>query len=123
MIGTKLIAAIATIGMTLVGGPLVAGSSLAVAQAGSNPPSNSAPAGGPPTAPAPDPQPSEISAPGTQQAMTMSEQDARNALEAAGYTSIRDLEPDEDGYTATATKNGTTMKLGVDLDGAIDILK
>jgi hypothetical protein len=71
----------------------------------------------------PDPQPSEISAPGTQQAMTMSEQDARKALEAAGYTSIRDVEADEDGYTATATKDGRTMKLGVDLDGAIDILK
>jgi hypothetical protein len=109
--------------MMLVGGTLVGGSSLAVAQAGSNPPSNFAPTGVPPTAPVPDPQPSEMSAPNTQQAMTMSEQDARKALEVAGYTSIRDLNPDEDGYTATATKDGRTMKLGVDLDGAIDILK
>jgi len=108
MIRSKLIAAIAAIGMTLVGGL-----SLALAQAGPNPP----------TAPVPGPQPSEMSAPGTQRAMTMSEREARMALEAAGYTSIRDLKADEDGYTATATKDGRTIKLGVDHEGAIEILR
>ncbi|SRR6266478_3971227 len=107
MIRTKLIAAIAAIGTTLV-----AGLSLALAQAGPNPP----------TAPVPAP-PSEMSAPGTQRAMTMSEQDARKTLENAGYTSIGNLEADEDGYTATATKDGRTMRLGVDHDGAIEILR
>ncbi len=108
MIRTKLIAAIAAIGTTLVGGL-----SLALAQAGPNPP----------TAPVPAPQPSEMSAPGTQRAMTMSEQDARKTLENAGYTSIGNLEADEDGYTATATKDGRTIKLGVDHEGAIEILR
>ncbi len=53
----------------------------------------------------------------------MSEREARMALEAAGYTSIRDLKADEDGYTATATKDGRTIKLGVDHEGAIEILR
>jgi hypothetical protein len=96
-----------------IGALLLGGASLALAQATS---SSSSP-------PVPGPRPSEMSAPGAQQAMTMSAQEARTKLESAGYTSIGEVEADEDGYSATAMKDGKTVKIGVDSDGMIETLK
>jgi hypothetical protein len=99
-------------------GALLLGLLPALAQTAVSPSSPSAP----PSANVPGRQPSEMSSPGAQRAMTMSEQEARNAFERAGYTSIGDVKPDEDGYSATAVKDGQVVKIGVDLDGTVETL-
>jgi hypothetical protein len=100
---TKL-TTVAAIGVLL----LLGGSQSALAQAASSPASKSVP--------------SEMSAPGTQRAMAMSEEEVRTTLESAGYTSIGDVKADEDGYSATAMKDGKAVKIGVDFDGTIETL-
>ena len=59
--------------------------------------------------------------PGSQTAR-LSEQDVKKKLTGAGYSSVTDLKPNGDGYTAMATKNGKKVKLDIDNTGKIETM-
>jgi len=62
---------------------------------------------------------SSNTAPGPQTASKMTEQDVKKKLEGAGYSSVTDVKPDKNGYTAMATKNGKKVKVDIDANGKI----
>lgn len=117
----------------LLGAMLVGASSLAFAQTGSTtapgtsttapPPSGShPPMAAPQGAPSTGATNVRPGAPGPQTAM-MSEQDVKKRLESAGYSSVINVKPDKNGYTAMAVKNGKKVKLDVDGNGKIETMK
>ena len=100
-----------TIGM--LGAVLLGASSLAFAQTTPTTPAPAAPPVTSPSANAPS-----ATAPGAQSAR-LTEQDVKKKLEGAGYSSVTDVKPDKNGYTAMATKNGKKVKVDIDANGKI----
>jgi hypothetical protein len=65
--------------------------------------------------------PPAATTPTTQQrAMRMTEADVKKTLADAGYTSVTNVKPDKDGYTAMAVKGGKKMRVDVDGNGKIE---
>jgi hypothetical protein len=61
--------------------------------------------------------------PGPQTAMKMSEQDVKKRLQSAGYSSVTDVKPNKDGYSARAMKGGKRVTVDVDGNGKIEAMK
>jgi len=107
----KTMTRLKTIGM--LGAVLLGASSLAFAQTTPTTPAPAAPPVTSPSANAPS-----ATAPGPQSAR-LTEQDVKKKLEGAGYSSVTDVKPDKNGYTAMATKNGKKVKVDIDANGKI----
>jgi hypothetical protein len=58
-------------------------------------------------------------APGPQTASKMTEQDVKKRLEDAGYSSVSNIKPSKDGYTARAMMSGKRVTVDVDGNGQI----
>jgi hypothetical protein len=119
----------------LLGALLIGASPLAFAQTGSTtmtpgtsttapPPSGSHPKmAAPQGAPSSGAENVRPGAPGPQSAMKMSEQDVKKRLQSAGYSSVTNVKPSRDGYTARAVKGGKKMTVDVDGNGKIEAMK
>jgi hypothetical protein len=117
--------------VALVGAMLLGASPLAFAQTGSTmtpgtsttaPPSGAShpQTGTSTTAPSTRAAPTS---PGPQTAMKMSEQDVKKRLQSAGYSSVTDVKPNKDGYSARAMKGGKRVTVDVDGNGKIEAMK
>jgi len=116
----------------VVGALLVGASTLAVAQTNSTAPGSMSPtvtqpqSGSHPTTGTPQAAPqsrtmgsSSATTPGQQTARGVTEQDVKKRLEDAGYSSVTNIKPSHDGYSARAMMSGKRVTVDVDGNGQI----
>jgi peptidase YpeB-like protein len=54
---------------------------------------------------------------------SMTTDEAKKKIEAAGYTMVENVKPSADGYTAVAMKGGKMLPVKVDKDGKVEQTK